>query len=483
MPLSRHPDAPARKKKIDRLIDHPNLIPALYELMDLTREYSPSRMVAASKLKESWRSILEDPNIEPEKYIDQREQIADRITGIAKLVAERPDESFLDERTRDEEHRRKFLIRARPVRSPGRGSVMPSADSSDKENYAASTLTASGLNVTVGPARSRHSVGPIDLSLRSGDLLAVFGGNASGKTTLLHALAGQLAIDEGSLEYPALRQEAGDWSGIRDRILFVPQTPIRRPGRVRDYLLYQGALRRRDRSVHSSEELPLDDEVSFAMARFELTDHADKRWNELSEGHRMRFELASAMIRKPRLLILDEPLAPLDYLGQEQCLAAIAGLLDSNRFPVSVVLSSQHLYEIEESTDKLLVIRSPKSVGEDRTARRSRRSSRARVAYFDSDVRPGRGRHHNVFEVVTTVSEAEVASAARRLGGQAEIGSRHALIRVPVAVSGALVILELLEARPFEDGDESEPGARLRHFRDISESAGLLLLEDSDEVR
>ena len=192
----------------------------------------------------------------------------------------------------------------------------------------------------------------------------------------------------------------------------------------------------------------------------------------------MRFELASAMIRKPRLLILDEPLAPLDYLGQEQCLAAIASLLDSSRFPVSIVLSSQHLYEIEESTDKLLVIRSPKSEGDGRT---SRRFYRARVAYFDSNARPGRDRYQNVFEVTTTLSETAVAAAVQRLGGDVEIHGRRALIRVPVSVPDTSMILELLAARPFDDA--SEHRARFRYFRDISESAGLQLRGDSDENR
>jgi ABC-2 type transport system ATP-binding protein len=88
-----------------------------------------------------------------------------------------------------------------------------------------------------------------------------------------------------------------------------------------------------------------------------LNCYRDSTWNEISGGYKTRFELARAMVCKPKLLVLDEPLAPLDVFAQKTFLEDLRDLAASRRAPLPMVISSQHLYEIELIASQLIFLR------------------------------------------------------------------------------------------------------------------------------
>jgi ABC-2 type transport system ATP-binding protein len=92
------------------------------------------------------------------------------------------------------------------------------------------------------------------------------------------------------------------------------------------------------------------------MKRFGLWKYRNYHWNELSSGYKMRFELARTFLRKPKLLLIDEPLSNLDIVSQKLIVEDLMMLSKSPTNPLGIVLSSQQLYELEKiSTDVIFL--------------------------------------------------------------------------------------------------------------------------------
>jgi ABC-2 type transport system ATP-binding protein len=97
--------------------------------------------------------------------------------------------------------------------------------------------------------------------------------------------------------------------------------------------------------------------VEMMMIRFGLFKFRDLNWSELSSGYKMRFELARTFLRRPEILLLDEPLANLDVFAQQIVLNDLRSLAKSSYNPIGIILSSQQLFEVEKVADEVLFLK------------------------------------------------------------------------------------------------------------------------------
>jgi ABC-2 type transport system ATP-binding protein len=194
----------------------------------------------------------------------------------------------------------------------------------------------------------RFHLGPINFSIDEGDVLALMGPNASGKSTLLRLILGEIAASKGAVIYKGLPRSL-TFRGNRSNIGYVPQFTPPWKGSLRQNLHYYLSIR----GVHGSEN---EKKVEYYLHRFRLTPYQDHTWSGISGGYRLRAALARELLMEPHLLILDEPLAHLDAESQFVLLDIIKSI--SNRFqqPVTVVLTSQHIYETERFATKAIVL-------------------------------------------------------------------------------------------------------------------------------
>ncbi len=217
---------------------------------------------------------------------------------------------------------------------------------SPKSNQISELIEVSGISKTY--SKGSFSLKPITLQLNTGAILGVVGENGNGKTTLLRCLSGQLAIDKGVIHYRLL--DNPDYYNIKNQVAFIPQRIPRWYGFLKDNLHFSASI-----AGITGEQNKLM--VDFMLERLNLADYAHLNWNQISSGYRTRFEVARILLQRPRLLILDEPLANLDINAQQTILNDLRFMAKSVCHPMGIILSSQQLHEVEKVADTVLFIK------------------------------------------------------------------------------------------------------------------------------
>lgn len=213
-------------------------------------------------------------------------------------------------------------------------------------------LEASALEVA--RRRGLPVAGPLDLSVRAGEVLGVTGPNGAGKSTVGLTLAGLLPAERGRVgAHPALAHGAGSdpmrWSSreLLTRIATVLQTPEHQllARTVREELsVGPRALRMPDAEVAARTDELLD--------RLRLTALAEANPYTLSGGEKRRLTVGAALATRPRMLVLDEPTFGQDAVTWAELVGLIADLRDAGTAIVAIshdeaVLAALHARRIE----------------------------------------------------------------------------------------------------------------------------------------
>ena len=206
------------------------------------------------------------------------------------------------------------------------------------------------INLEKSYDKSSFGLGPIDLELFQGEILGLVGENGNGKTTLLRALCGELFATNGKITYHFDYENQYD---LQTKLVYIPQRTDTWYGSMHENLQFTAA---------SYGYKPDENEliVQLIIARLGLRKFRGHSWKSLSSGYKMRFELARMLLRKPKVLLIDEPLANLDILAQQTVLEDFRSIAKSPFRPIGIVLSSQQLYEVEKTSDQVIFLKQGK---------------------------------------------------------------------------------------------------------------------------
>ena len=179
----------------------------------------------------------------------------------------------------------------------------------------------------------------VSLTLAGGELACLVGPNGSGKTSLLHAIAG-IGRPAGDVRVEGISPRALA-PAQRSRLLaYLPATrELLWPLRARDLIRLGGAS---------------EAEAADVEARLELGSVADRRVDLLSTGERSRVLIARALAPKPKLLLLDEPTANLDPLWQIQLMQMLRAEL--SRSGQAALVAIHDLDAAGRYADRLIVM-------------------------------------------------------------------------------------------------------------------------------
>jgi ABC-2 type transport system ATP-binding protein len=197
---------------------------------------------------------------------------------------------------------------------------------------------ASGLGRRYG---SSWALRECTLAIPEGHLAALVGPNGAGKTTLLNLVVGLTAPTAGTVTVLG-GTRAGSLAAL-DGIAFVAQNaPLHKNLSVADLL-------------HLTRNLNRHFDQGYARARLgELGIPLARKAGKLSGGQQAQLALTLALGRRPRLLVLDEPMASLDPLARLDFMTAVTSAMAGDG--VSVVLSSHVLVELERVADYLILL-------------------------------------------------------------------------------------------------------------------------------
>ncbi|HEY9639074.1 MAG TPA: ABC transporter ATP-binding protein [Coleofasciculaceae cyanobacterium] len=200
----------------------------------------------------------------------------------------------------------------------------------------------------------------LNLTVAAGEFIAVLGPNGAGKSTLLKALLGMLPLSHGRLSVLGTPVKQGNpaVSYLPQRRTFDAGVHVR--GRDLVHLGLDGnrwgiplpGLRRLwggDRQVREERQ-----RVQRMIDRVGATAYADRPIGELSGGEQQRLLIAQALVTRPRILLLDEPLDSLD-LRNQQAISALARHL-SQEYQVTVLLVAHDVNPILPYLDRVLYI-------------------------------------------------------------------------------------------------------------------------------
>jgi ABC-2 type transport system ATP-binding protein len=199
-------------------------------------------------------------------------------------------------------------------------------------------VETSGLGKRYG---STWALRDCTIAIPEGSLAALVGPNGAGKTTLMQMLTG-LAVPSAGTVTVLSDQTAGSATALNGIAFVAQDTPVYKN-------LSAGDM------VHLTKNLNRSFDRQYALARLaELGIPLKRKAGKLSGGQQAQLALTLALARRPRLLILDEPLAMLDPLARHDFMAVVLTAMADEG--VSILLSSHALPELERVADYLVLL-------------------------------------------------------------------------------------------------------------------------------
>jgi ABC-2 type transport system ATP-binding protein len=302
-----------------------------------------------------------------------------------------------------------------------RGAARETADASSAETNKKFALSVRNLSKTypLPLARLRNffrrttkppveALRDVSLEVREGEIFGLIGPNGAGKTTLTKIIATLVQPTAGAvtvkgydsvLDEEKVREQVGLATAEERSFYWRLTSEQNLLFFARLYGIRSDAARMRIREL---------------FARFEFEEMARRRFGELSTGNKQKLAVIRAMLAKPPVLLLDEPTRSLDPLAAARMRALIQSLSTAKR-PVSILLTSHNLAEVEELCTRVAII------------------SRGQIRAIDT---PGnlRALHKQTERVRLTVTGITRERAARVLGNQPDDFELHALDQSLVVV-------------------------------------------------
>jgi ABC-type multidrug transport system, ATPase component len=208
------------------------------------------------------------------------------------------------------------------------------------------------INYSKSYKSDKKAVDHLNLEVESGDIFGFIGHNGAGKTTTIRSVAGVLDFEEGDIQIDGISIRK-DPVACKRKMAYIPDNPdLYEHLSGIAYLNFIGDIY----EVKPSERENLIRKYADA---FELTQNLGDSISSYSHGMKQKLAIISAIIHKPRLLILDEPFVGLDPMASYTLKTIMADLCKEG----SAIFFSTHVLEVAEKLcNKIAIIKGGKLV-------------------------------------------------------------------------------------------------------------------------
>jgi ABC-2 type transport system ATP-binding protein len=184
-----------------------------------------------------------------------------------------------------------------------------------------------------------------DLEIPAGAFFGLLGPNGAGKTTLISAVCNLLRVTSGEISIfgePHDTLQARSWIGLAEQDINLDRFLT-----VRETLIYHGGY-------FGMRKAEAEERADEMVEAFGLSPKRDVRAPKLSGGQRRRLLLARALMHRPRLVILDEPTAGVDFELRQELWQYVRRLHAEG---TTILLTTHYLEEAEELCEEIALIR------------------------------------------------------------------------------------------------------------------------------
>ncbi|WP_080836232.1 ABC transporter ATP-binding protein [Cohnella massiliensis] len=186
----------------------------------------------------------------------------------------------------------------------------------------------------------------VDLDIHEGEILGLLGPNGAGKTTLIHALAGLVGIDSGSIEVFGKNQRRHLLDIKRDIGLVTQDIAIFEDMVPGENLAFFGG-------IYGLKGNALKTRIAETLAFVGLSEHAKKTPAKFSGGMKRRLNIACALVHRPKLLIMDEPTVGIDPQSRNHILESVREL---RRRGTTILYTTHYMEEVEALASRVVIL-------------------------------------------------------------------------------------------------------------------------------
>ncbi len=169
-----------------------------------------------------------------------------------------------------------------------------------------------------------YAVQDVSLEIPAGSSVAIVGRSGSGKSTLAKLLLGLYAPQNGAIHYDDCDLRDVDQTRLRNRIGVVPQNPFIFDGSIRDNIALADPEASMDEVIAAARAASVHDEVSAMPMGYNTV--VAEGGSSISGGQRLRLALARALLRNPRVVVLDEATSEVDQRAERAIMEHLADL-------------------------------------------------------------------------------------------------------------------------------------------------------------
>jgi ATP-binding cassette subfamily B protein len=195
----------------------------------------------------------------------------------------------------------------------------------------------------------RDALGTIDLNIDAGETVAIVGHTGSGKTTLVNLIPRLIDPTTGSVEFGGVDVRRFDPQDLRRQIGFVPQETFLFSATLAENIAWGAPDASRERIQWAAEAAGLASDIETFPDG--LGTVIGERGLTLSGGQKQRTAIARALLRNPRVLILDDALSSVDTVTEEKILNGLAGIM---RDRTTILIS--HRVSTVQNADRIVVL-------------------------------------------------------------------------------------------------------------------------------